>query len=555
MLSRWRAWARNSPWVLMAIMIHVMIMASLSILYVGHRMKAEADEKTAIAIAPPRPEPAPDIVEEPEVIDRHAIPKNDEAEVVSFAEDVYVPITEPSSAPEDLHLDRGDPTALDNLPGGGTTGGTAIGVGAGGHFGVGRPSAFGGRRLGHGVGHGRAGGVTQGTERAVLDGLRWLARHQNPDGSWGAAALKDRCVPGTPCYDPKEYYTDNYDPGLTGLALLAFLGAGYSHESKQDIVDTALGKRHKIGEIVKEGLIWLVHHQNPDGSFSKDKSFIYNEALATLALTESYGLTHNRYWQEPAQHGIDFITQAQRPSPLDAKKLWGWRYASRMEVEGIGDTDSAVYSQELHEADTSATGWAVMALKSAELAGLKVNQANLDGAFEFAKFVTGPDGLVGYLDPRGAGQPVGGKDDQYDYHTATMSAVDMCIRIFSRHDPDDPFLDLAAKQVVADLPAVSKDHLSVDYYYWYYGSLALNQLDGPDSPRRTGKYWSTWNKSMVDALLALQDHKERACSNGGWIIPDRWSYAGGPLYATAINVLTLEVYYRYQNAFGVGEHS
>ena len=32
--------------------------------------------------------------------------------------------------------------------------------------------------------------------------------------------------------------------------------------------------------------------------------------------------------------------------------------------------------------------------------------------------------------------------------------------------------------------------------------------------------------------------------------PDRWAYAGGPIYSTAINVLTLEVYYRYASVFG-----
>jgi hypothetical protein len=57
---------------------------------------------------------------------------------------------------------------------------------------------------------------------------------------------------------------------------------------------------------------------------------------------------------------------------------------------------------------------------------------------------------------------------------------------------------------------------------------------------------------MVDAVTSLQDHTERACSNGGWILSDRWgNYSGvGPLYNTAMNVLTLEVYYRYENAFG-----
>jgi len=548
-----RSWFRNAPWLFMAVMIHVVIIAVMSVMYMGHKAAQKAEEVTSITVAKPREEPLPDVVQPPEVIDRKAIPKNEEAEVVSYQEDVYIPTTE--AMPEDLHLDRGDPTALDNLPTGGTTGGTAIGVGEGGHHGL-RPSAFGGRRLGTGVGKGRAGGPTQGTEKAVLDGLRWLVRHQNPDGSWGANTLKDRCDPEHPCFNPKDNLTDNYNEGLTGLALLCFLGAGFSHESKQDIVDTAAAKRYKIGDVVKNGLQWLVHKQNPDGSFSKDKSFIYNESLATLALAEAYGLTQNRYWKEPAQKGVDFIMRAQRPSPVNPTGLWGWRYGSRMEIEDprktTGDDN---YKKELYDSDSSATGWAVMALKSAQISGLIVKKENMDGAFEFTKYCTATDGLVGYLDAKTAGSAVTGKNDHYTYHTATMSALGMCIRIFTQHDPNDPFLDLAAKQVIKDLPAISKDKLSIDYYYWYYGSLALNQLDGPDSPRKSGKYWNTWNKAMVDALLPLQDHADRACSNGGWITPDRWSYAGGPLYSTAINVLTLEVYFRYENAFGGGKRN
>jgi hypothetical protein len=397
------------------------------------------------------------------------------------------------------------------------------------------------------LGKTRLGGPTQGITKAVVDGLRWLARHQNPDGSWGALSLRSRCVPDASCYDANLKATGNFDEGLTGLALLCFLRAGYSHESKQDLVDTALGGRYRIGEVVKKGLEWLRKRQNPDGSFSRDRAFMYNEALATMALAEAYGLTRNHYWKEPAQRGIDFITESQRPNP-SGQGLWGWRYASRKEIEHLRKG-----TKELFDSDTSVTTWCVLALESARRAGLQVKQESMDGAMEFCKFVTANDGLVGYLDAKGAGATVTGPyDTQFTYHWTTMSALGMCLRIFATHNPNDPFLKVAAKRLVQDLPTVSEDHSSVDYYYWFFASLALNQLDGPDSPERSGKYWDRWNKAMVEAVLPLQDHTEHACTNGGWIVSDRWgsSSGAGPLYNTAINVLTLEVCYRYENAFG-----
>jgi hypothetical protein len=133
-----------------------------------------------------------------------------------------------------------------------------------------------------------------------------------------------------------------------------------------------------------------------------------------------------------------------------------------------------------------------------------------------------------------------------------MTALDMLTRTFVAHDLRDPFLEAGAKQLLKDLPSVSKDHLSVDYYYWYYATLALNQFDGPDSPRKSGKFWTPWNVAMVATVLGLQDNDQTrgACSRGGWLVDDRWSSAGHAIYNTALNTLTLEVYYRYENAFG-----
>ena len=38
--------------------------------------------------------------------------------------------------------------------------------------------------------------------------------------------------------------------------------------------------------------------------------------------------------------------------------------------------------------------------------------------------------------------------------------------------------------------------------------------------------------------------------DGSWEPSDRWSVEGGRAYATAINALTMEVYYRYANVLG-----
>ena len=95
------------------------------------------------------------------------------------------------------------------------------------------------------------------------------------------------------------------------------------------------------------------------------------------------------------------------------------------------------------------------------------------------------NGLVGYLDPRARAQTVTGRNDRFNYHTGTMSALGHVIAHLLEHDLDDPFLELAAQaDHQGPARACTKDKLSVDYYYWYYASLALNQFDGPDSPAR-----------------------------------------------------------------------
>ena len=560
---------RTSPWLTIAIAVHVLVGAVMGIVHYTDEKKAESTAVVTASIAARAEEEAP-LEETPALIDRAAIPENVEAELVPHDAEQFQ--TDVPLENQDLSLDAGDPNATGDTSSGtpdgtpGTTGGTAIGIGSSGFRGLGTPSAYSGRQSGTGIGnggtgkHGRATGPSQATEEAILNGMIWLARHQDDDGGWTGANCLLHCPEGQMCQPQTGIdgvFSSLGDVGVTSLALLSYLGAGYGHDAKQTLVDTVNKRRITIGkDIVQKGLKWLVDRQQPDGSFTGNGNyFLYNEAIATLALSEAYGLTQNKFWKGPAQKAIDFICRAQKPNPTKVGGKWGWRYTPGP-VLGSGELPDLLMT----DADMSVTGWMVMALKSAQLSRLKVPEGAIEGALEFAKFCSAKDnsGFVGYRDGASAGGDVQGERyADFAYHLGTMSSIGMCVRIFLEHDQSDPFLLQAADVLVKDLPTVheaidgSKGSKSgVDYYYWYYGSLALNQFDGPDAPIHTNRHWVPWNKAMQETVLKLQDQTPKACSKGGWMIPDRWAYGYGPVYTTAINVLNLEVYYRYANAFG-----
>jgi hypothetical protein len=83
----------------------------------------------------------------------------------------------------------------------------------------------------------------------------------------------------------------------------------------------------------------------------------------------------------------------------------------------------------------------------------------------------------------------------------------------------------------------------VDFYYWYYGTLAMHQVGGAS--------WERWRKAMESELLAHQVKDETQDEHGSWDPVDPWSAEGGRVYATALNCLCTEVYYRYPRVFGV----
>jgi len=133
--------------------------------------------------------------------------------------------------------------------------------------------------------------------------LIWLAKHQSPDGHWDVYQYQDRCPAGDVCNRFVDRKNRNHNVGVTGLALLAFLGAGYTHLD----IDVVREGRN-VGKVVKKALKWLKKKQKADGAFRKN---MYDHAIASLAYAEAYGMTHSPILKETAQRAIDFLEKAQ----------------------------------------------------------------------------------------------------------------------------------------------------------------------------------------------------------------------------------------------------
>ena len=329
-------------------------------------------------------------------------------------------------------------------------------------------------------------GATQESEAAVNGALRWLAVNQGPSGRWearrtGAGSGKaadgqDRFGAGTTA-----------DTGITGLALLAFLASGNTH----------LRGEHQV--TVRRGLEFLLSMQESDGNLGASHNMyerMYCHAMATCALSEAYAMTGDDRLKAAVSRAIAFTVASQD------KPSGGWRYGPNQ------------------PGDTSQLGWQVMALKSAHLAGIPIQDQTRGGIERFLKSVTlgNRAGLACY-------QPV------RQVPSRSMTAEALVCRQFLGI-PDSPeALSEASTFVLQEVPGMG----TTNFYYWYYATLSMYQLQGEP--------WRLWNEALQKKLLSSQ--RTEGEFKGSWDPDPVWGGCGGRGYSTALGALCLEVYYRF----------
>lgn len=277
----------------------------------------------------------------------------------------------------------------------------------------------------------------------------------------------------------------------TALALLPFLGDGHTPV------------KGRYAKMVDRGIEWLVKNQKPNGDLyvgPPGDAHMYSHGIATIALCEAFGMAKEDRLQKPAQAAIDFIVAAQHAEG-------GWRYKPG------------------EPGDLSVMGWQLMALKSGQMAGLAVPTETLDKARKWLEKAR--------------------KGREFCYtpgkqNTPAMTAEGLLCMEYLGTKRDAPEIADTIAFLLERLPSKSGKEPS---YYAYYGTQALFHVQGEP--------WRQWNAAMSDTLLATQ--VADGIHQGTWDPTDNWEQSGGRIYATALRLLMLEVYFRHLPLYQVLE--
>jgi len=524
----------QTPWWIVSILLHALVITLAGLMSMAIDLGEEEPAVVMVTELAARPE-VKEAVEKPKVESAHVLESKHDTPPTDptskEASDIVVPpdILEKAELGdhfETINPDRpdtqsafGNPDAHmfhsvkgnDDAAGGGGVGGTGLEdlIGVGGAASPGTGGGWGGGNgtgtgVDNGAGHGSFGqrngggrrlmvkrhGGSKATESGVDSALRWLAYHQEADGHW----------------DAKKYGSEQKtDTAVTGMSLLAFLGAGHTE---------------KVSEYkgnVQKAVAWLKSHQNAEGLIfdasdaSGHRGIGYPGAIATLSLAEAAGMANIPDTKAAAQKAIDYCTEKHQCG--EGSDKLGWRYGPKQ------------------EGDMSVTGWFIMALKSAKVAGLHVNPASFDGGIKF---------LDSCETKEAGGDSSYGPASSYKYmpagHTGhRVSAIGNLARQFLGWKKEDLQSSVELFVNKGGVPNWGGNGESVDLYYWYYGTLCVFQ--------QGGDIWKRWNDSMKTALVTNQC--KQGDDAGSWNITGQFSAEWGRVGQTALGCLCLEVYYRY----------
>lgn len=338
--------------------------------------------------------------------------------------------------------------------------------------------------------------------RMLHSSLRWLARHQAPEGFWGSTTWTASC-PETGC---KAQPASILDVGVTSLALAAFLNAGFTPESTVELGNVP------VGPLIKKAIAWLLAQQAPEGLITHGASTrpVYENHLATWALFTAAQLIG------PTEAFSDKDRSTLRDAALRALK---WSLNNQGKGGGWGSTVGAI-------SDTWVTSWGALALLAAKDAGVDIPKLNFGYILQWYDSVTDKKDFHMGFAPTLMGKIT---SDTFQHHD-TLSAFGSLVRLQVEGKPSATYA-AADKLIEKDLP--NSDPTRRDYCYWYFGTVYSAYHE-----QRRGALWNLWTQSLLREFVALQESAD-TCTLGSYPAAERWTALGGRVYGAAMNALTL----------------
>jgi hypothetical protein len=345
--------------------------------------------------------------------------------------------------------------------------------------------------------------VLKGREGRVLYGaLRWLARHQSPEGFWGSTTWTSSC-PEPGC---KATPAGALDVGETSLALAAFLNAGFTPDSSVEFGNVP------VGAVIRKAIAWLIAQQTPEGLITHGSAPrpIFENHLATWALFTASQLS------TPGETFTEKDRSALREAALRALK---WSLNNQGKGGGWGGAVGA-------PSDTWITSWGALALLAAKDAGVDIPRLNLGYILQWFDSVTDKKDFHLGFQPTVMGKIT---SDTYTHHE-TLSAFGSLARLQIEGKPSSTYA-AADKLIEKDLP--NSDPLRRDYCYWYFATVYSAYHE-----QKRGTLWTQWTQALLREELSLQESAD-TCALGSFPAAERWSASGGRVYGVAMNALTL----------------
>ncbi len=354
------------------------------------------------------------------------------------------------------------------------------------------------------------GPASQEPGEAIQAAAHWLVAHQVATaGYWDTDDFGARCPRDGPACEGGG--NPVADVGVTALAVMALLAA--AEVPGVDVPDAA--------GAAARGLAWLGSIQGPAGLIGDEvgNPTLYNHALATQALADAV-----------VRGGPD----AEALRRLEAA-VWrivaarngdgGWGYG----LQGNGASDSSV------------TGWALLALARAEVAGVTVPEEVFRSAATFLEGLTDPDtGRCGYNEESSAGGPPArlpgaqGRFPPERSESLTALALRAGSALAARPGAASrpPWPEGLVDRQVALLLRKEPDPKpgSRDLYYWVHADAALRRV-------APGGSSAAWRAALWTVLSDLQERRGHAA--GSWAPDCVWGEEGGRVYATAMALWSL----------------